>query len=268
MAANIINVSPLTTLNDKPQLHEVTRRSANYHPSIWGDFFLSYSSEQMDGDTIALKEEHQQLKEKVRNMLVEDPHISSEKLDLINNIQRLGVNYHFKEEIEAIMQHIFEVYDDLNDKDIKENDLYAVSIRFRLLRQEGYGVSSGCFAKFLESDGKLKESLINNADAILSLYEASHLRVHGEKILDEMLIFTTSHLQTMQLCGPNPTSRSLLLSEALKQPICKRLARIDARIFLSIYQLDESHDTTLLKFAKLDFNLLQKQHQKELGSLT
>ncbi|CAH9130054.1 unnamed protein product [Cuscuta epithymum] len=259
MAAN--NIPPfLTGLDEKTQLHEATRRSANYHPSIWGDFFLSFSSPQMDKNTKDLQEDHEQLKQKVRNMLVEDPHISLRKLELINNVQRLGVSYHFEKEVRAILQKTFEVNDDLNAKDIEADDLHAISLRFRLLRQEAYYASTGPFEYFLESDGKFKESMINNVDAMLSLYEASHVRVHGEKILDEALIFTTTHLQTL---FTNPK-----VSEALEQPICKRLARIDARKYISIYQLDESHDAVLLEFAKLDFNLLQRQHQKELGSLT
>nr|GMD74171.1 (-)-germacrene D synthase-like [Ipomoea batatas] len=58
------------------------------------------------------------------------------------------------------------------------------------------------------------------------------------------------------------------VSEALRQPIWKRLTRIEARRYISVYEVDETHDTVLLKFAKLDFNLLQKEHQKELGNLT
>ncbi|CAH9106395.1 unnamed protein product [Cuscuta epithymum] len=259
MAAN--NIPPfLTGLDEKTQLHEATRRSANYHPSIWGDFFLSFSSPQMDKNTKDLQEDHEQLKQKVRNMLVEDPDISLRKLELINNVQRLGVSYHFEKEVRAILQKTFEVNDDLNAKDIEADDLHVISLRFRLLRQEAYYASTGPFEYFLESDGKFKESMINNVDAMLSLYEASHVRVHGEKILDEALIFTTTHLQTL--------FTNSKVSEALEQPICKRLARIDARKYISIYQLDESHDAVLLEFAKLDFNLLQRQHQKELGSLT
>nr|GMD59861.1 (-)-germacrene D synthase-like [Ipomoea batatas] len=110
------------------------------------------------------------------------------------------------------------------------------------------------------------KSLTDNVQAILSLYEASHLRVHGETILDNALKFTTYHLESVL---PNLTQplRSQV-SEALRQPIWKRLTRIEARRYISVYEVDETHDTVLLKFAKLDFNLLQKEHQKELGNLT
>nr|GMD74169.1 (E,E)-germacrene B synthase-like isoform X2 [Ipomoea batatas] len=259
---------PLSILtSNRPQLHEVTRRSANYHSTMWGDYFLPYSSQGKKADDPQEEwQEHGQLKEKVKNMLVGAPYICSQKLDLINNIQRLGVGYQFENEIEATLQHIFKVYYQLKVEKDEEDDLYAVSLRFRLLRQHGYHVSCNMFEKFLDGDGKFKESLTNNVQAILSLYEASHLRLHGETILDDALKFTTHYLDFVL---PNLTHplRSQV-SEALKQPIWKRLTRIEARRYISVYEGDETHDIILLKFAKLDFNLLQKEHQKELGNLT
>nr|GMD55710.1 (-)-germacrene D synthase-like [Ipomoea batatas] len=208
--------------------------------------------------------EHQQLKEKLKNMLVEATHISSHKLHLINKIQRLGVSYQFEKEIETSLEHIFKAYDEFDD----ENDLFIVSLRFRLLRQEGYHVSANVFEKFRNSNGKFKESLINmyNVEAMLSLYEASHLRVHGEQILEEALTFTTFHLESMLPNMTNPLRSQV--SEALKQPIHKRLIRLDAQKFISTFEPNGAQDSLLLKFAKLDFNLLQKEHQWELGHLT
>ncbi|PRQ55595.1 putative lyase [Rosa chinensis] len=46
------------------------------------------------------------------------------------------------------------------------------------------------------------------------------------------------------------------------------MPRIEARHYLSIYQEDDSHNETLLNFAKLDFNTVQKVHQKELSEIT
>nr|GMD57220.1 (-)-germacrene D synthase-like [Ipomoea batatas] len=63
-----------------------------------------------------------------------------------------------------------------------------------------------------------------NVEAMLSLYEASHLRVHGEQILEEALTFTTSHLESMLPNMTNPLRSQV--SEALKQPIHKRLIRL------------------------------------------
>jgi len=46
------------------------------------------------------------------------------------------------------------------------------------------------------------------------------------------------------------------------------LPRMGARKYISIYENNDAHNHLLLKFAKLDFNMLQKFHQRELSELT
>jgi hypothetical protein len=122
------------------------------------------------------------------------------------------------------------------------------------------------FTKFKDNKGNFKESLINDAAGMLSLYEAAHLRLHGEDILEEALVFTTTHLELVAShLSPLLASQ---VSHALKQPIHKGLPRLEARYHFSIYPQDVSHNEVLLTFAKLDFNLLQKLHQKELYEIT
>ncbi|KAL0294525.1 UNVERIFIED_CONTAM: Beta-caryophyllene synthase [Sesamum radiatum] len=58
------------------------------------------------------------------------------------------------------------------------------------------------------------------------------------------------------------------VKEALKIPILKSSNRVGAKKFISIYQQNESHSEILLNFAKLDFNFVQKMHQKELSDIT
>ncbi|XP_059428060.1 (-)-germacrene D synthase-like isoform X2 [Corylus avellana] len=125
--------------------------------------------------------------------------------------------------------------------------------------------SPDTFTKFKDSNGNFKKSLINDAQGMLSLYEAIHLRVHGEDILDEALVFTATHLESVAThLSPLLASQ---VSHALKQPIHKGLPRLEARYYFSIYPQDASHHEVLLTFAKLDFNLLQKLHQKELSEI-
>ena len=79
------------------------------------------------------------MKEEVRKILDGVPDKSLQKLGLIDNIQRLGVSYHFESEIEASLLNIYNAYDECNDED----DLFIVALRFRLLRQHGHYVSCG-----------------------------------------------------------------------------------------------------------------------------
>lgn len=116
-----------------------------------------------------------------------------------------------------------------------------------------------------DNGGNFKESLSSDVRGMLSLYEATHLRMHGEDILDEALAFTTTHLQSATKYSSNPLAEQVV--HALKQPIRKGLPRLEARHYFPIYQADDSHNKALLKLAKLDFNLLQKLHQKELSDI-
>ena len=122
------------------------------------------------------------------------------------------------------------------------------------------------FNKFKDNMGNFKESLINDVKGMLSFYEATHMRVHGEDILDEALKFTTTHLESMVINFSPPLAAQV--SHALNRPIRKCLPRVEARQYFSIYQENASHNEVLLNFAKLDFNMLQKQHQKELSHIS
>ncbi|XP_040987076.1 (-)-germacrene D synthase-like [Juglans microcarpa x Juglans regia] len=241
---------------------EINRRSANFQPSIWGDHFLSYASEFLETD-VKMRQQIQELKENVRTMLTATVEKPSQKLNLVDAIQRLGVSYHFDNEIQAILQQLQKTHE--SDELEYNDDLHTVALLFRLLRQDGYYVSCDMFNKFKDSKENFKGSLCNDVKGILSLYEATHLRVKGEDILDEALVFTTTHLESVasQLSGPLAAQ----VTHALKQPIRKGLQRLEARHYFSVYQEDASHDKVLLKFAKLDFNLLQKVHQKELSDI-
>ncbi|KAH7861584.1 hypothetical protein Vadar_028030 [Vaccinium darrowii] len=253
----------LSTENNAPVWPVTQRPPAVFHPSIWGDHFLAYASDDMEVD-INKEPKNQQLKEKVRKELVEAKGERSQQLDLIDAIQRLGVAYHFETEIELRLHHIYETYGDKNDE-----DLYTMSLKFRLLRQQGYPVSCDVFNKLMDKEGKFKESLIGDVRGLLSLHEATHLRVHGEDILDEALEFTTTHLKSaLPNLTDNPIEAQVAHALIENQPIHKGLTRLESRHFISCYEQDDSHNKVLLDFAKLDFNLLQKLHQRELSEFT
>ncbi|XP_038903601.1 (+)-gamma-cadinene synthase-like [Benincasa hispida] len=245
--------------NDIPD----TKRSiANFHPSIWTDHFLSVTFDDALKVDNEMKEQAENLKEEIRMMVVVSVKNPLEKLKLVDSIQRLGVSYHFENEIDQILEHLYISYSTLLNKD-RDEDLHIIVLLFRLLRQQGYRISCDIFSKFMDNSGKFKESLGNDEKGILSLYEASHMRGHGEAVLEEALEFTTTHLKTYIECSSNPHFASEV-NNALKFPIRKGVTRIKAREYLEIYEQDPSHNETLLTFSKLDFNILQKLHQKEL----
>ncbi|KAK9938240.1 hypothetical protein M0R45_014992 [Rubus argutus] len=259
MAAHLLE-SQTQTQNATP---DVTRRSANFSPSVWGDHFLSYASNETNTEA----EQHvQKLKAEVKMMLKAPVEKLSQKLHLIDDIQRLGVSRHFKNEIEDILQQIHKnSYVNCDDQQ-NDDELFTVALRFRLLRQQGYNVSCNVFSKFTDNDGNFKESLVEDVLGLLSLYEATHLMTHGEELLDKALTFTTTHLEWATHRTLNPVVLKQA-THALHQPLWKGVTRLEARHYLSAYQDHNSHNETLLNFAKLDFNLLQQVHQKELSDI-
>ncbi|CBI31301.3 hypothetical protein VitviT2T_029118 [Vitis vinifera] len=242
---------------------ETTRRTANYQPSIWGNSFI-VSNTPEDEITLAHKEQQlEDLKEEVRRELIAAASNPSKQLKFIDAIQRLGVAYHFENEIEQALQSTYDNYHgiaDIND------DLYDVALRFRLLRQQGFNISCDIFKRYKDEKGRFKKSLINDPYGLLGLYEAAHLRVWEEDILDEALPFTTTHLKSIVEHLEYPLAAQV--THALERPIRKGLERLEARPFMSIYQDEASHSKALLKFAKLDFNLLQSLYKKELSNIS
>ena len=124
------------------------------------------------------------------------------------------------------------------------------------------------FKQFTNKEGRFKDELSSDVRGMLSLYEAAHFLVHGEPILDEALAFTTAHLNSSTTSSGLCPFLAAQVKHALKQTIRKGLPRVEAKHFISIYHEDPSHSKVLLSFAKVDFNIVQKQHRKEISDAT
>ncbi|XVF04022.1 hypothetical protein REPUB_Repub05bG0044700 [Reevesia pubescens] len=235
------------------------RHLAKYNPHFWGDIFLSCP--EMDMDARA-QLQYEELKEEVRRMLVTTMDKPSQKLHLIDAVQRLGVAYHFEKEIEDDLKNIYD--GDCNEIE-SDDDLYTTSVRFRLLREHCFNVQCESFNKFKDKEGNFKATLISDVKGLLELYEAAHLRVHGENILEEALAFTTSHLKLAETMVDYPLSKQV--ANALYRPLRKSLPRLVARSYISIYEGYGTEDETLMKFAKLDFKMVQHLHKKEISEI-
>ncbi|XP_034212829.1 (-)-alpha-pinene synthase-like [Prunus dulcis] len=250
--------------NAKPEIDR--RRTANFHPSIWGDRFINYDYSEHKITHAHYQKQVDELKEIVRRDVFTNLKAGGDdfahKLKLIDAIQRLGVAYHFEREIEEALERIHGT----TCHDHYDGDLHSVALGFRLLRQHGYNVSCDIFNQFKDANGNFKESLTVNVSGMLSLYEATHLRVYGEDILEEALVFTTAHLESKITHVRH--SLAVQITQALERPLLKCLERLGARNYMSIYKDEASHNETILKFAKLDFNLVQYLNKKELSEIT
>ena len=83
----------------------------------------------------------EELKNEVR-CLLESANEPFSQLKLIDSMQRLGIAYHFQEEIEESLKFV-------EGLSVASCDLYTTALHFRLLREHGFPVSSGRFIYYI-----------------------------------------------------------------------------------------------------------------------
>ncbi|XP_054817636.1 myrcene synthase, chloroplastic-like [Prosopis cineraria] len=230
-------------------------RSANYQPSSWRyERIQSISSEYGKESYV---EERDGLREQVR-MMISQLTNDLEKLEFIDLLQKLGVSDHFVIEIRNILQH---VNAKSNHMLKTKNNLHRSALQFRILRQHGYDVSSDVFKSF--QDDK-RNFVWDDIKGILSLYEASFHSMEGETILEEARDFCSIHLKQFLKENQQDSEMSIMISHALELPLHWRIPRLEAPWFIDLYQRRNDVNLSLLKFARLDFNLVQVTHQQDL----
>ena len=105
--------------------------------------FYFFEFQKVDG---GMKERIEKLKEEIRMMVIASVQNPLVKLNLVDSIQRLGVSYHFEDEIDQFLEHMYVSYNNsllFSSNDSQDDDLHISALLFRLLRQHGYRISCG-----------------------------------------------------------------------------------------------------------------------------
>ena len=121
------------------------------------------------------------------------------------------------------------------------------------------------FEKFRDEPGNISSDDVTTC--LLMLYDAAHLRTHGEEILDNIITFNKSHLQFLTQKNLEPELAKEVKC-TLETPRFRRVKRVEARRYISVYEKKATRDATILEFAKLDYNILQAIYCDELKELT
>ncbi|XP_076938304.1 R-linalool synthase QH1, chloroplastic-like [Bidens hawaiensis] len=255
---------PKNQVMDVPTTTASVRRSGSYAPSLWSYDHIQSLTSKYTG------EKHmpglQTLKEAVRTIIYKDNEKEEnplKMLNLVDDLQRLGISYHFENEISNVLKNIYHNYFETSEKWTKI-DLNTKALGFRILRQHGYHIPQEIFEDIKDDAGNFEGHLQTNIIGVLNLYEASYLSVEDENILDDARDFTTKYLIE---CLENTISDqhlSSLITHALDIPLQWMVPRVEARWFIEAYEKRTAMNPTLLELAKLDFNILQAIHLEDL----
>ncbi|KAI4347913.1 hypothetical protein L6164_008687 [Bauhinia variegata] len=239
----------------------VLRRSANYQKPIFNHEYIqslgnSYGDESYGNRHDELKREVKMMFDEVLNPL--------DQIELIDVLQRLGLAYHFEDQIQETLESLYNNISKGAKNIWNRDNLYATALAFRLLRQHRYHVSSDCFSSFQNNMGNFKETIPEDIEGLLSLYEASYLSIEGEKLLDEAKYFTSKHLKKFIENEDNDISLVKRISQSLEIPLHWRIPKLEARWFIDVYSESSKMNPLLLEHAKLEFNKVQAIYQEDL----
>ncbi|WOG83788.1 hypothetical protein DCAR_0102966 [Daucus carota subsp. sativus] len=178
-------------------------------------------------------------------------------LIMVDVVQRLGIDYAFEEEIELVLDSQYKAMDQVED-------LYFVSLCFRLFRQHHYYVSADAFDKFINNKREL-EIAGNSNEALMSLYEASQLRIEGEGVLDEAEFLSRQLLEErMKFLDYD---QAITIRNTLSHPYHKSFARISGKHLLGNV-FDNEYGKALQELATMDLTVMQIIHEKELSTFS
>ncbi|KAL5054417.1 hypothetical protein RYX36_035099 [Vicia faba] len=178
-------------------------------------------------------------------------------LYMVDAMQQLNIDYHFQEEIEAFLTR---------EHASPHRDLHETALGFRLLRQQGHFVPSEVFNKFKNKKEKFNPKLGENIKGLIDLFEASHLSMEGEDILDEAEEFSRKILN--EKLAQLDNHEAIFVRRTLEYPSHKNLPLFNARNFYGHLYGTDVWFGSLQEFEKIDFSLRQRLYHQEIAQIS
>lgn len=176
-----------------------------------------------------------------------------EKLELVDNMEKLGLAYLFEHEIRKVLDTLVSN----TSRDLKgEKNLYNTALLFKLLREHGHHVSQDMFA------GLVDISTHSDVKPMLKLFEASHLAFEGENTLDKANVISRKYLESIgtYLDDASPAN----ITRILKDPYN---IWYNVKTQIQLHGKNSNSNSHLLNLARCNFNMIQATHQKEVKEL-
>nr|UUF44715.1 isoprene synthase [Artocarpus heterophyllus] len=236
-----------------------TRQSANYKPTLWSyDFLQSLKDDPIDQTA---KDKAKKMEEAVKTMIADETTEILTTIELIDDIQRLGLGYKYEDETRRALDRCVSW---VKNNEEAKTSLHATALGFRLLRQHGYEISQDIFKSFMDNP---EACLTKDVKGMLALYEASYFGFKGEHLLEGAREFTCMHLKNLIKEDKINVSESLMMDQVihgLELPLHHRMPRLEARWYIEAYSKRLDANKLLLEHAKLDFNMVQSTLQSDL----
>nr|QHZ00922.1 terpene synthase 15 [Taiwania cryptomerioides]WBO26430.1 linalool synthase [Taiwania cryptomerioides] len=256
--------------------HQSTaRRTANHHPNLWDDDFIHSLPKAYSSPSYVERAETliREVKEMFNGM---SSHNSSaqERLSIVDNVERLGIDRHFQKEIKEALDYVYRYWNEDGIGSGIYADLNTTALALRILRLHRYQVSSGVLENFKGKDGQfLSSNSQSNQDVkiMLNLFRASLIAFPGEKVMEEAKVFATTYLK-QAMTNIEDANLSQEIQFNLQYGWHTNMPRLEARNYIDIYEANTSWmkctNKKILDLAKLDFNMVQSMQQQELQVLS
>ncbi|CAM0905162.1 unnamed protein product [Alopecurus aequalis] len=250
------------------------RRSANYQPKTWD--YDSICSMQQANKMISVEPSEQistvktSLKQRVRQLLLKEDQELATRLRIIDQLQSLGVAYHFQEEIKRLLMSMHDAHLQL------KHDLSSTALMFRMLRSHAIPASIDMFNAFSDGNGDLEAAspCSVDVDGFIALYEASYLAFPQEEtMLDRAREYAIKKLQEL-MPSTEHYQREKVRAVLLDLPLHWRAPRLQTAWSLKEHRDNwescgcRSIDSSIRQMAALDFNQVQAMHRSELLEVT
>ncbi|KAK4388989.1 Cis-abienol synthase, chloroplastic [Sesamum angolense] len=202
------------------------------------------------------------------------------RLRMVDTLQRLGVDRYFQSEIDSILEETYRLWQQKEEEIF--TDITCCAMAFRLLRIQGYEVSSDELAAFVDQERFFDtvSPQMGGVATVLELYRASQVQISEEESSLERIHAWTSKFLKQQLLNKTIPNKQLQKQVNYELKNFHGIPdRVGNRRSLELYDMDNYqvlktayrcpaiHNEDLFLFSRQDFNICQSQYQKELEQL-
>ncbi|KAJ7968773.1 Terpene synthase [Quillaja saponaria] len=203
-------------------------------------------------------------------------------LSLVETLVRLGLDRYFKTEIKGILDETYRCW--LQGSDEIFLDITCCAMGFRLLRMNGYGVSSDSLSQFCTQEQcfNFRSTRVIDTETVLELYRASQTIINqSDPVLENIYSWTHSFLNQVVADGAcHEKKLNKEVEYALKYSIHASLDRLETKKNIELYEPDKvgllkasyrffnaDQNNDMLALSVQDFNMCQAKLREELEEL-